>query len=88
VELLEDKLQMSVRNREVLELLKYHLNMVMKFLAPATIIIALPTLIASIYGMNLKLPFRGHPQAFFITMGAALLVSLVVLVVFIRKDWL
>ena len=66
--------------------------MLMKFLAPATILIALPTLIASIYGMNLNLPFRGHPQAFFIAMGAArlvsLLVSLVVVAVFIRKDWL
>jgi magnesium transporter len=60
----------------------------MKFLASATIILALPTLIASIYGMNLNLPFQRHPQAFFITMGAAVLISLVVVVVFIRKDWL
>ena len=159
VELLEDKLQMSLRNREVLELLKYqksltlfttalrsdelvmarlqkgqlfqmypededlledvlteigqaiqmtdvstgilsqmmdafasiisnNLNVVMKFLASATIILALPTLIASIYGMNLNLPFQRHPQAFFITMGTAVLISLVVVVVFIRKDWL
>ena len=159
VELLEDKLQMSLRNREVLGLLKYqksltlfttalrsdelvmarlqkgqlfqmypededlledvlteigqaiqmtdistgilsqmmdafasiisnNLNVVMKFLASATIILALPTLIASIYGMNLNLPFQRHPQAFFITMGTAVLISLVVVVVFIRKDWL
>ena len=72
----------------MLELLKCHLNAVLKFLAPATIIIALPTLIASIYGMNLKLPFQGHLQAFFIALGAARLVSLLVVVVFIRKDWL
>ena len=72
----------------MLELLKCHLDVVLKFLAPATIIIALPTLIARIYGMNLNLPLRGHPQAFFITMGAARLVSLLVVVVFIRKDWL
>jgi magnesium transporter len=65
-----------------------NLNVVMKFLASATIVIALPTLIASVYGMNLNLPFQDHPQAFFITMGAAVLISLGVVLVFIRKDWL
>jgi magnesium transporter len=65
-----------------------NLNVVMKFLASATIVIALPTLIASVYGMNLNLPFQEHPQAFFITMGAAVLISLGVILVFIRKDWL
>jgi magnesium transporter len=60
----------------------------MKFLASATIILALPTLIASVYGMNLNLPFQTHPQAFWITMGAALAISAVVITVFIRKDWL
>jgi Mg2+ and Co2+ transporter CorA len=38
--------------------------------------------------MILNLPFQRHPQAFFITMGAAVLISLGVVLVFIRKDWL
>jgi hypothetical protein len=42
----------------------------------------------SIYGMILNLPFQRHPQAVFITMGAAVLISLGVVLVFIRKDWL
>jgi len=44
--------------------------------------------IASIYGMNVDLPFQEHRYAFLITMGAALLVSLVTVYVFWRKDWL
>jgi magnesium transporter len=65
-----------------------NLNVVMKFLASATIVIALPTLVASIYGMNLALPLQEHPQAFWIAMGGALVISAVVITVFIRKDWL
>jgi magnesium transporter len=159
VDLLEDRLQMSLRNREVLELLKYqksltlfttalkanqlmmarmqkgqafrmyeededlledvlteigqaiqmtdissgilsqmmdafasiisnNLNVVMKFLASATIILALPTLVASVYGMNIELPLQEHPFSFEIVMGGALLVALTVVVIFIRRDWL
>ncbi|MEW6567975.1 MAG: magnesium transporter CorA family protein [Chloroflexota bacterium] len=159
VDFLEDKLQLSLRNREVLELLKYqksltyfttalkgnemmmarlerghlfhmypddedllddvqteigqaiemtaissgilsqmmdafasiisnNLNVVMKFLASVTIILALPAMVASIYGMNITLPLAEHPLAFWITMGISAAISLVVIVIFARKDWL
>ena len=159
VDALEDKLQASLRNREVLELLKYqksltyfttalkanqlmmdrlqkgqmfkmfpededlledalteigqaiemtnissgilsqmmdafasiisnNLNAVMKFLASVTIILALPTLVASIYGMNVTLPLSGHPSAFWGVLGFAVVVSLLVVVIFWRRDWL
>ncbi|MDD1680520.1 MAG: magnesium transporter CorA family protein [Methanoregula sp.] len=42
-----------------------NLNIVMKFLASATIIIAIPTMIASFYGMNVvDLPLKDTPLAF------------------------
>ena len=56
-----------------------NLNVVMKFLASATIIVSVPTLLASIYGMNIDLPLQGSPYAFVIVMGAALLVAAVML---------
>jgi magnesium transporter len=65
-----------------------NLNVVMKFLASVTIIIALPTLVASIYGMNIPLPLQGHPAAFLVVIGASLVAALIVAVVFRRKDWL
>lgn len=39
-------------------------NMVMKFLAAVTIIMALPTMVASFFGMNVPLPFEDSPVAF------------------------
>jgi len=65
-----------------------NLNAVMKFLASVTIILALPTLVASIYGMNVTLPLSGHPSAFWGVLGFAVVVSLLVVVIFWRRDWL
>ncbi len=62
-----------------------NLNMVMKFLASVTIIISIPTLIASIYGMNVALPMQGSPYAFGIAMGSAFVISLTAVFVLIKK---
>jgi magnesium transporter len=159
VDALEDKLQLSTRNKEVLELLKYqksltlfttalkshelmmkrlqqshmfqafeededlledvltetqqaievtnissnilssmmdafasiisnNLNSVMKFLASITIIVSLPTLIASFFGMNVRLPFENHTLAFLAVVAFAVAVTTVVGIVFWRRDWL
>lgn len=65
-----------------------NLNVVMKFLASATILVSVPTLAASIYGMNVALPLQGSPYAFVVVMGVALLVAVAMLWVFWRRDWL
>lgn len=64
-----------------------NLNVVMKFLTSITIVISLPTLIASIYGMNVHLPFQENPYAFAIVMGVAALISLTMVFIFIRKRY-
>ncbi len=64
-----------------------NLNVVMKFLASMTIILAVPTLISSIYGMNVALPVQKSPAAFAIVMGIAVLVSLLLVFIFIRKKY-
>lgn len=64
-----------------------NLNVVMKFLTSITIIISLPTLIASIYGMNVHLPFQEHDYAFAIVMGISVLVSIGLVLIFIRKKY-
>ncbi|NIQ06617.1 MAG: magnesium transporter CorA family protein [Candidatus Korarchaeota archaeon] len=43
-----------------------NLNIVMKFLASIAIVIAIPTIVASFFGMNVALPFQSHPHAFLI----------------------
>jgi magnesium transporter len=64
-----------------------NLNMVMKFLTSVTIILMIPTLIASIYGMNIKLPFAGSPHAFAITMGVSIVFALIGIFIFIKRKW-
>jgi len=64
-----------------------NLNVVMKLLTSITIILMLPTLIASVYGMNVKLPFQDSPHAFLITMGMALVLSIGGVVVLFRKKF-
>ena len=52
-----------------------NLNVVMKFLAAITIVLSIPTLIASIYGMNVPLPFATNPHGFAIVIGMSILIS-------------
>jgi len=64
-----------------------NLNVVLKFLTSITIILMIPTLIASIYGMNIGLPFQGEPYAFAITMIVSLLFSILGVLVFWKRKW-
>ncbi len=61
-----------------------NVNVVMKLLTSVTILIALPTMIASIYGMNVSLPFQEVPHAFLFVMGTALSLSAVGLFVLLK----
>ncbi len=65
-----------------------NLNVVMKFLTSITIILMLPTLIASIYGMNIKLPFQNSPHAFLITMVISLILTIIGIILFKNRKWL
>lgn len=64
-----------------------NLNSVMKFLASVTIVLSIPTIVASFYGMNVDLPLQEHFLAFPLTLGMALLLMGAVVVVFWKKDW-
>ncbi len=56
-------------------LINNNLNNVMKYLTAATILLAVPTLVASIYGMNIPLPFQSRAHAFAIVMGVSLVLT-------------
>lgn len=64
-----------------------NLNRVMKLLTAITIIITIPTLISSVYGMNVKLPFQDSPHAFIITLGISGVASILGIMVFIHRKW-
>jgi magnesium transporter len=65
-----------------------NLNRVIKLLTALTIILTVPTIIASIYGMNVKLPLAESPLAFFLVTGTAFLISVTLLFIFIKNNWL
>ena len=64
-----------------------NLNHVMKRLTSVTIVLMLPTLIASFYGMNVKLPLASHPAAFIIAIITSLILSSLLIWVFLRNRW-
>lgn len=66
-----------------------NLNISMKLLASITIIMSIPTMIASFYGMNLNvdgMPFAHSPYGFWIVIGIAALLSGIVAIIFKRKN--
>ncbi len=63
-----------------------NLNGVMKFLTSLTILISVPTLIASIWGMNVDLPFERSQHGFIILMIISVAVALIAFVWLKKKD--
>jgi magnesium transporter len=64
-----------------------NLNVVMKFLTSITIILMLPTLVASVYGMNVELPFQHSPHAFLLTMGFSAILAVISVLLFMYRKW-
>ncbi len=62
-------------------------NSVLKRLTSITIILQFPVLIASIYGMNVLIPYQHKPHAFYIPIILALSVSIVMGMYFMKKKW-
>ena len=62
-----------------------NLSIVMKFLAAVTIVISLPTLVTSAWGMNVNLPWESNPYGFVIVMSIALAVGILSVVWLWRK---
>jgi len=56
-------------------------NQIMKVLTSLTVVLMIPTLVTSMYGMNITLPLQDHPRAFALVAGgtAALTTGIIVL---------
>jgi len=64
------------------------LNKVLKFLTSLTLIMGIPTIIASFYGMNVSLPFQENNFAFFYVFIFTFLLCLILVLIFYFKRWL
>ena len=66
----------------------YRINEVMRILTVISVIMLPLTLVSSIYGMNIALPFADDPQAFAITAGIMILIVILMLAWFRKRHWL
>ncbi|MCI9418989.1 MAG: magnesium transporter CorA family protein [Eubacterium sp.] len=64
-----------------------NLNVVMKFLSTVTIVLSIPTLIASLFGMNfVNIPLGDNPHGFLIVTVCTLVLTALVTIFFQRKN--
>lgn len=67
--------------------LTQRLNNTIQMLTALTVILTVPTIIGSFYGMNVQLPFDDSPYAFWMVMGMVAALMLLVGYYFVRKKW-
>ncbi|EYE89844.1 magnesium transporter [Fervidicella metallireducens AeB] len=63
-----------------------NLNIVMKFLASITIVMSIPTMISSFFGMNVPVPFNSNPYGFLIIVAITVVVASLVTYILAKKD--
>ena len=89
IEIARSNLKNMVNIREAYStIMTNNLNRVIKTFTSLTVVLTIPTMIASIYGMNVKLPFDQDPHAFIGILSVIIIISVVLVGVFFKKDWL
>jgi len=64
-----------------------NLNVVMKILTIVTLSLQIPTLVASVYGMNVELPFMNDSSIFYWSMGLSGVVAFLVAIILFKIRW-
>ena len=100
VDLLEDimienkqAIEMVDMHRTILEsmmdgfasVINNNVNQVMKFLAAITIILSIPTMLASFWGMNVGLPLSDNKFGFWYVVAASTILTILVILFFRKK---
>jgi magnesium transporter len=62
-----------------------NMNLILKRLTSITIILSLPALVASFYGMNVGIPGQNYPHAFLVTILISVGISAIISWYFYRK---
>jgi magnesium transporter len=69
-------------------LVSNRLNEIMRILTVISVIILPLSLVTGIYGMNVNLPLDEHPAAFIVVMGILLIISITMILYFLRRKWI
>jgi magnesium transporter len=81
---LQQQIELSKIYRELIEnameifdsIVGHNLNTVMKTLTAVSLLVSVPTLVASIYGMNVGLPLEQNPGAFVVVLVASFMLTI------------
>ena len=65
-----------------------NLNTVVKFLSSITIILSIPSIVGALWGMNVPVPFEKHPLGFLFLTLFSLVLTLLSVLYFYKKDFL
>lgn len=65
-----------------------NLNNVMKFLTSVTIVLSVPTIVFSFYGMNVHLPFASSPLSWLYTLTGSIGISLLLVIILNKRQLL
>lgn len=68
-------------------IIQNNVSHVVKLLTAVTIVLSIPTMIASIYGMNVPLPYQDEPGAFAVLICVMVVMSVVVAMIFRKKNY-
>jgi magnesium transporter len=64
-----------------------NMNIVMKFLTSMTIVMSVPTIVTSFFGMNVPLPMQTQSWASLAIIGIFMAISAVIIPIFLKRDW-
>ncbi|MBI2013201.1 MAG: magnesium transporter CorA family protein [Candidatus Colwellbacteria bacterium] len=89
VETCKSNLKTMVNIREAYStIVTNNLNRIIRLLTALTVIIAIPTMVFSLFGMNVALPGTHSPHAIFWILSGTGLVTILLLIAFIKNRWL
>ncbi len=63
-----------------------NLNITMKMLTSLTVLLSVPTIIASLWGMNVPVPFENSPLGFWLLLGLTVLVVIATAIGMVRRN--
>lgn len=94
--ILEEQVELMATYRELLEnsldayasVISNNQNELIKFLTTISLILIFPTLIASLYGMNVNLPLAGTPYSFWIVLAIMVVSTALVFTFFKLRKWI
>lgn len=89
IELCNTTLRTIVNIREAYAtIMSNNLNQTIKLFTSLTVVLNIPMIVASFYGMNVRLPLAAHPDAFWLIVAGVLFAVGALILVFWKKDWL